>query len=247
MQTEGKRAFLHTVSDITDRKIAERALFESLSRTDEARWAAVDSVWRAVAAKDDYTAAHTIRVANFAVAVGSRLGLQIPSIEAISVAGRLHDVGKIAVPTEILNKKGELTAADWERIRIHPAVSADILEPLPFDSPIGLIAGQHHERIDGSGYPKGLAREELTIESRVLAVADVAEAMALPRPYRPALGVDAAVAELRRHRGTLFEPDVVDASISLLEGGYRLVTGPVSVESLAGVSELAALGKLTHN
>jgi putative nucleotidyltransferase with HDIG domain len=135
----------------------------------------------------------------------------------IHIAGLLHDVGKVAVPTEILSKPGKISQYEFSIIKNHPQVGYEILQKIDFPWPVTQAILQHHERMDGSGYPGGLRGEDIIIEARILGVADVVEAMSSHRPYRPALGLDSALGEIAKGRGTLYDPQVVDACLSILE------------------------------
>jgi putative two-component system response regulator len=167
--------------------------------------------------RDPYTAGHQHRVAQLACAIAARMGLTADIIEGIRIAGVLHDVGKIRIPVSILNRMGQLLDAEKEVIKIHPQISFEILKNIPFPWPCAQIVFQHHERLDGSGYPLGLRGEEMLLESKILAVADVTEATSSFRPYRPAQGIETGLVELRKHRGTLFDSEAVDACLELFE------------------------------
>ncbi len=205
--------------DITKRKMAEQELSRSFERVK----AILDSTLRAmgamVEARDPYTAGHNRRVAQLSVAIAHELGLSEDKIEGIHKAGLGHDIGKISVPAEILMKPTRLSAAEYLILRTHPRVSYDILKEIEFTQPVATIALQHHERINGSGYPLGISGHEILLEARIMAVADVVEAMSSHRPYRPALGIDKALAEINTQRGILYDPDVVDACSSLFAQG----------------------------
>jgi len=143
-------------------------------------------------------------------------------IAGLNVAGQLHDIGKIAIPSDILNKPGALSEGEFIVIRSHPEVSHDILKTIEFPWPVAQIAYQHHERLDGSGYPRGLKADEILIEAKILSVADVVEAMATHRPYRPSLGIDKALDEISKNRGRLYDPAAVDACLLLFkEKGFK--------------------------
>jgi putative two-component system response regulator len=167
--------------------------------------------------RDPYTAGHQARVAQLACAIAGKMGLSARITEGINIAGLLHDVGKIRIPVSILNRTGQLLDAEMEVIKIHPQISFEILKNIPFPWPCAQMVFQHHERMDGTGYPLGLRGDEMLLESRILAVADVTEATSSFRPYRPAQGVAAALKELREHRGTAYDRDAVDACLELFE------------------------------
>jgi len=165
--------------------------------------------------RDPYTAGHERRVAEIAVAVGAELGFDARRQEGLRVAGYLHDIGKITIPSEILSKPGKLSPIEYQLIQGHPQASYDVLKAVEFPWPVAEIALQHHERMDRSGYPQGLKGEAILLEARILAVADVVEAMSSHRPYRPGLGIDKALAEIERGRGSAYDPKVADACLGL--------------------------------
>ena len=169
--------------------------------------------------RDPYTAGHQQRVAQLACAIAKKMGLSPRIIEGIRIAGILHDVGKIRIPVSILNRTGKLLDAEMDILKIHPQISFEILKNIAFPWPCAQMVFQHHERIDGSGYPLGLRGDEILLESRILSVADVTEARSSFRPYRPAQGIETALTELREHRGTLYDADAVDACLDLFAGG----------------------------
>jgi len=178
---------------------------------------AVLALSRTVGFKDPYTARHQKEVARLACAIARRLGLSGERITGLRLAALVHDVGKVAVPSAILNKPGPLSKAEFMLVKTHPRVSHEILRTIEFPWPLGDIVLQHHERLDGSGYPGGCAGDEILLEARILGVADVVEAMASHRPYRPAPGIGKALEEISARRGVLYDPDVVDVCISLFE------------------------------
>jgi len=167
--------------------------------------------------RDPYTAGHQERVAGIAAAIATEIGLSPQQVEGIHFGSLIHDIGKVYVPAEILNRPGKLTELEFGLIKTHPEVGFDIVKNIPFPWPVAQMVHQHHERLDGSGYPQGLKGEEIMLEARILAVADVLEAMAAHRPYRAALGLDAAMKELERGRGTAFDAAVVDACLRLVK------------------------------
>lgn len=172
-------------------------------------------VARMVEMRDPYTAGHQKRVANLCVAIGKELGLSPHQLEGVQLAGSVHDIGKIMVPTEILCKPSKLTRIEYELIKQHSQAGYDILKNVAFPWPIARIVLEHHERMDGSGYPNEISGQNLLLESRIVTVADVVESMSAHRPYRPALGTVVALAEITRNRGTLYDCEVVDACLRL--------------------------------
>ena len=144
------------------------------------------------------------------------------------MAGLMHDIGKLAIPAEILSKPSALNAMEFSLIQSHPQAAFDILETVVFPWPIAQIVLQHHERVDGTGYPNGIAKDDILIEARILAVADTVEAMASHRPYRPALGIDLALEEIEKNRGTKFQPEIVDACLTLFRSGEFVFQDPAS-------------------
>jgi HD-GYP domain-containing protein (c-di-GMP phosphodiesterase class II) len=173
--------------------------------------------------RDPYTAGHERRVAEIAVAIGRDFGFDDRRLEGLRVAGYLHDVGKMTIPSEILSKPGKLSAIEFQLIQGHARASYDVLKDVEFPWPVAQVALQHHERIDGSGYPQGLKGEAIMLEARIMAVADVVEAMSSHRPYRPGLGIAKALAEIERGRGTAYDIQAADACLRLFrEKGYTV-------------------------
>jgi len=173
--------------------------------------------------RDPYTAGHERRVGQIAVAIGAELGFDVRRQEGLRVAGYLHDIGKITIPSEILSKPGKLSPAEFQLIKGHSQASYDVLKAVEWPWPVAQVALQHHERMDGSGYPQGLKGEGILVEAQIMAVADVVEAMSSHRPYRPGLGIDNALAEIERGRGTSYDADTADACLRLFrEGRYQL-------------------------
>jgi len=192
-------------------------LKESLLRMEEVLDGVINCLSATVEAKDPYTAGHQKRVTAIAVSIAEAMGLSEQQIEAIRMAGLIHDLGKIAIPAEILSKPGRLTDIEFSLIKTHSQVGFDILKDINFPMPIAEIVYQHHERMNGSGYPRGLKGEEIFLESRILAVADVVEAISSHRPYRPSLGMDKALEEISRNRGTFYDPDVADVCLKIMK------------------------------
>jgi HD-GYP domain-containing protein (c-di-GMP phosphodiesterase class II)/sensor domain CHASE-containing protein/putative methionine-R-sulfoxide reductase with GAF domain len=185
----------------------------------------LDGTVQAIAAvaehKDPYTAGHERRVVELSVAIGQEMGLKDSVIEGLKIAATLHDVGKIYIPAEILSKPGKLNSLEFSMIKAHPRYSYEVLSNIEFPWPIADIALQHHERIDGSGYPAGLKEKDILLEAKILAVADVVEAMASHRPYRPSLPIEEALAEIKKGRGKIFDAKVVDAALKIFKNGYK--------------------------
>lgn len=209
---QGKSASLKLVSDVTERRKAEVELSHSFEAT-------LNALSRATEARDPYTSGHQRRVTELAIAIARELGYSAAECGTLRIAGMLHDIGKIAIPAEILSKPSALTPVELELIRTHPQAAYEIIGDVAFPGPVAEIVLQHHERLDGSGYPRGLAGKQLLREACVLGVADVVEAMASHRPYRPALGIDVALEEIRAGRGTRYDAEVVDVCLRLFESG----------------------------
>jgi PAS domain S-box-containing protein/putative nucleotidyltransferase with HDIG domain len=211
-----------TFRDITERKRTEEALRQAFE-------GAVKALAHTVEARDPYTAGHQWRTTILACAIAMEMGLPQDRIDIIRIAGTLHDIGKIQVPVEILTKPTKLSEPEFSLIQTHPQVGQEIVKAVAFPGQVAEIIGQHHERLDGSGYPKGLKGDETLLEARILAVADVVEAMVSHRPYRPALGIDKALAEISRNRGILYDPQIADACLRLFtEKGFQFRDDPVS-------------------
>ena len=204
------------LEDITERK-------QNIARLRKTLGGAVQAIASLVETRDPYTAGHQRRVADLARAIATEMGLSGDQIDGIRIAGTIHDLGKISVPSEILTIPRKLTALEYSLIKNHPQSGYEILKDIEFPWPIARMIVEHHERINGSGYPNGLPGEDLLIESKILSVADVVEAMATHRPYRPALGIDAALSEITANRGILYDPEVVDACLRLFrDKGYQI-------------------------
>ena len=177
----------------------------------------VEAIGLTVEIRDPYTAGHQTRVAKIAYAIAVEMGLSKHKTEGVRIAGLIHDIGKMAVPAEILSKPGKITEHEFGIIKSHPEVGYNILKKIDFPWPIAQIVYQHHERMDGSGYPQGLSGKDILLEARIMAVADVVEAMASHRPYRPALGIDNALEEIEKNKDGVFEPEVVDACLRIFK------------------------------
>jgi PAS domain S-box-containing protein len=204
-----------TIEDVTVRKEAEVALTQSLERLRKVTGTIIDVMIMAVEARDPYTSGHQQRVADLARAIGTEMGLPEDQLDGLRVAGVVHDLGKISIPTEILTNPRKLTDIELQLVRTHSQIGYDLIKDIQFPWPIAQMILQHHERLDGSGYPRGLRGEEIMLEARILMVADIVEAISSHRPYRPALGVDKALEEIAQGRGTIYDADVVDVCLRL--------------------------------
>ncbi len=201
--------------DVTERMLAQRELKLSFEKVQRILEEIIQAISRIVEARDPYTAGHQQRVANLACAIATEMGLSKDQVDGIRMAGAIHDIGKLYVPAEILSKPAKLSDAEMAIVRTHPQVGYDILKGIEFPWPVAEMVLQHHERMLGDGYPAGLKGEEILIEARILAVADVVEAMSSHRPYRPALGIKKALEEISTYRGHYYDPVVVDACVEL--------------------------------
>lgn len=206
---------LVVVRDISSRIQAEKEAAESWQKLERALEGTIQALALTIEIRDPYTAGHQRRVSQLAAAIAKKMGLTEDQVRAIRVAGDIHDIGKISIPAEILSRPARLNQVEFEIIKTHPQVGYDILKKVNFPWPVAQIVLQHHERIDGSGYPSGLRSDEILPEARIIAVADTVEAMASHRPYRPALGVEKALIEILRFKGILFDSDAVDACLYL--------------------------------
>ncbi len=206
---------LASLSERAERARSQQKLGQSMEQLRAAIAGAVQAIALTVESRDPYTAGHQQRVADLAQAIAVEMCLPARQIDGISMAGAIHNLGKIHVPAEILSKPVKLTRAEMEIMRSHPQISYEILKTIEFPWPIADIVLQHHERMDGSGYPNGFSGNDILLEARVLAVADVVEAMSSHRPYRPALGEQLALMELSRGRGRLFDEYVIDSCLRL--------------------------------
>jgi PAS domain S-box-containing protein len=217
---DGKGKIVGTIlfgEDITQRMEAEHGLKLSYEALHRALEGSVNAIAKIVEMKDPYTAGHQARVAELAAAIARELKLPEDRVDYIHTAARMHDVGKIYVPSDILSKPGKLTRIEFEIIKTHAQGSYDILKSIDFPGPVALIALQHHERLNGSGYPNGISDDAIIPEARILAVADVVEAMISYRPYRPALGIDKALEEIIKGKDELYDGDAVSACVRLFQ------------------------------
>jgi PAS domain S-box-containing protein/putative nucleotidyltransferase with HDIG domain len=220
---DGKRIIVGMAQDITDKVHIEETIRDYTLRLEHAVIGTVDAVSLMVELRDPYTAGHERRVGELAAAIAAEMGLDTFVQRGLRIAGALHDVGKIVVPAEILSKPGRLVPAEFELIKGHAQQGYEILKGVDFPWPVAEVARQHHERMDGSGYPRGLKGEEIILEARILAVADVVESMGSHRPYRPTLGVEKALDEIERNGGRFYDPHVTAACLRLFrEKNYSI-------------------------
>jgi PAS domain S-box-containing protein/putative nucleotidyltransferase with HDIG domain len=219
----GHPAVIGLMQDVSEKKRAEEQIQRYVKQLEDSFMRTIEVATTLVEMRDPYTAGHEKRVALLAVAIGTELGLDAHRIEGLRVGGYIHDIGKIIIPAEILSKPGKLSEIEYMMIKGHPQAGYDILKNVDFPWPVADIAYQHHERMDGSGYPRGLKGEEILLEARITAVADVVEAMAAHRPYRPGIGIEQALAEIERGSGSHYDPAVAAACLRLFrEKDFKL-------------------------
>ncbi len=226
--TEEDVELLGALANVAAVAIQNAELFHSLVRANaqlkSTLYGAVTAIAMTTEIRDPYTAGHQRRVAELACAIASELGLEEERIDGLRMATLLHDIGKLAVPAEILARPARLSEAEMSLVRMHPTVAHEILQIVDSPWPLDEIVHQHHERLDGTGYPRQLRGDEILLEARILAVADVVEAMCSHRPYRPAIGVDAALAEIEQHGITRYDSDVAAACVRLFRTGQFAFT-----------------------
>jgi len=209
--------FRGIVRDITELKLMDIERQESLVQLRKSLEATIHAMAATVESRDPYTAGHQKRVADLAYAIAGELKMEQTRMEGLRMASTIHDLGKISIPAEILTRPAKLTAIEYEIVKPHAQSGYDILKDIDFPWPIARIILEHHERIDGSGYPRRLKGSDLLLESKILTVADVVEAMASHRPYRPSLGIELALDEIVKNRGVLYETEIVDACLRLFK------------------------------
>ena len=211
----GKPATLNFIKDVTEHKILEQEREESFRRIQDTLAATVHAIATIVETRDPYTTGHQRRVSVLAEAIADEMGLSAERKEFIVTAAVMHDIGKLSIPAEILSKPSKLSSIEYDLIKTHPEAGYNILKDINFPWPVALVILQHHERMNGSGYPNNLKGDDILLEARIIAVADVVEAISSHRPYRPMLGVDFALNEISQNRGILYDPDAVDACLKL--------------------------------
>jgi PAS domain S-box-containing protein len=223
VQHLGQKIVIASVRDITERKKAEERLQETLESLRKALGTTIQVMVSAVESRDPYTAGHQVRSANLARCIATEMGLPQEKIEGLRMAGSIHDIGKLSIPAEILSKPTKLTNIEFSLIKEHSRKGYEMLKDVESPWPLADIVYQHHERMDGSGYPRNLKGDDILMEARIMAVADVVEAMASHRPYRPGLGIDAALNEIEKNRGIFYDDAVAGACLKLFkEKRYNL-------------------------
>jgi len=212
----------NTLAGIIKRKRAEEKLKQTLESLRKAFGTIIQVMVAAVESRDPYTAGHQNRSADLALAIATEMGLPQEKIDGIRMAGAIHDIGKLSIPAEILSKPTKLSEIEFSLIKEHSRKGYEMLKDVESPWPLAQIVYQHHERMDGSGYPRHLKGKEILMEARILAVADVVESMASHRPYRPGLGLNAALEEIENNKGTLYDADAVDACLRIFrEKGFQ--------------------------
>jgi putative nucleotidyltransferase with HDIG domain len=234
-QSKKRRSRLDEVKSITafeqkhyeaQAKMLDKKLHELEEQHAKVRKGLVDmikAVGLTIEKRDPYTAGHQQRVSEIAVLIARELGWDEKRIEGVKLGALVHDIGKLAVPIEILSKPGKLLPIQFDLIKMHPEEGYEILKDIEFPWPIAQIILQHHKRIDGSGYPQGLRDDQILDEAKIIGIADVVEAIASHRPYRPALGVDVAISEIEKYKGTLYDAHIVDTCVKILHENKDLL------------------------
>ena len=210
------------IEEINNRKRLEEEFKQSIKKLQKSMRGIIQTLSVAIESKDSYSIGHQKRVAKLARCIAEEMGLPKDRIEGVSIAATLHDIGKISIPTEILNKSDQLSEDEFNMIKTHPRLGYDILNEIEFPHPVAQIVLQHHERLDGSGYPSGLSGKDILLEAKILGVADVIDAMLSPHLYRQALGLDKVLDEISRNRGILYDFNVVYACLVVFnEKGFK--------------------------
>ncbi|HRE13012.1 MAG TPA: HD-GYP domain-containing protein, partial [Usitatibacteraceae bacterium] len=209
--------------DVTESRESRDHISRYVERLERAMLHTVEAVSAMGELRDPYTAGHQRRVGELAAAIGEAMGLPAPDVKGLRIAGYLHDIGKVSIPAEFLTKPKRLTPTEFALVKSHARSGFEIIKNVDFPWPVALTVLQHHERLDGSGYPDGIAGEAIILPARIMAVADTVEAMASDRPYRAGLGIEAALAEVESQAGRLFDAQVVAACLALFrDKGYRI-------------------------
>jgi PAS domain S-box-containing protein len=211
-----------TIDDITKYRQAEEKIKQGLKQLEKNLDDTIKTMSLVVEARDPYTAGHQQKVARLSCAIAEKLNLSEAHIRGIQTAGAIHDIGKIYVPADILSKPGKLSSIEMQLLRTHSQAGYDIMKNIEFPWPVARIILEHHERMDGSGYPDGRSKNAILLESMIIAIADVVDAMASHRPYRPALGLEKALEEIEKNKGLLYDTDAVNACLMLFREGFQL-------------------------
>ncbi|MBU4349791.1 PAS domain S-box protein [bacterium] len=214
---QGRKAILGNFKDITEIKRVEKELEQSYRKLQETMQDTIKVIAKVIEVKDPYTAGHQYRVCQLATHIAKELKFLPDKLEGIRIAALVHDIGKISIPVEILSKPTKLNEIEYRLIKDHSQIGYDILKTIDFPWPVAEIVLQHHERLDGSGYPNNLKGDKILPEARIMGVADVVEAMSSHRPYRPALGIDKALEEISQNKGILYDPEMVDACLKIFK------------------------------
>jgi putative nucleotidyltransferase with HDIG domain len=223
MNISGEACIIFILQDITDHLRMDVELRRTLESLRKAVGTTIQVMISAIEMRDPYTAGHQSRVADVARAIATDMGLSQEKIDGIRMAGTIHDIGKLSIPAEILTKPTKLTNIEYSLIKEHSQSGYEMLKNVESPWPLAEIAYQHHERMNGTGYPRNMKGDEILLEARILAVADVVEAMASHRPYRASLGIEAALEEIEKNKGVLYDDAVVNACLKLFrEKGYKL-------------------------
>jgi PAS domain S-box-containing protein/putative nucleotidyltransferase with HDIG domain len=212
-----------TIDDITIHRHAEEKIKHGIKQLEKSMGDTIKAMSMVVETRDPYTAGHQDKVARLAAAIAKKMNLSEEQIRGIQTAGFIHDIGKMYIPADILSKPGKLSSIEMQLIRTHSQAGYDIMKDIEFPWPVARIILEHHEKMNGSGYPNGLSHNDILLESRIITIADVVEAMASHRPYRSAVGLNAALEEIEKNKGTLYDADGVDACLMLFrEEGFQL-------------------------
>ncbi len=212
------------LSDNTESILAEEKLRKSFTMLQKATEDIIQAISFTSEVRDPYTAGHQKKVCELAVAIGEEMNITEKQLQGVKYAAMIHDIGKISVPSDILSKPGKIGVSEFEVIKGHSQTGYELLNKIDFPWPISDIVHQHHERMDGSGYPNGLTKDEILLEARIISVADTVEAMTSHRPYRPALGIDVALEEITTNREKYYDPDVVDACVNIFSNGFQFTS-----------------------
>jgi len=218
---KGQEAFLLCFRDVTERKIAVENLKKAIEKEKTLLLQAVNVLSGIMEFRDPYTSKHQRRVAKLAIEIAKEMGFSGSLIEGIKISSLLHDIGKVYIPTDILTKPGELSEIEWEFIKMHPVYGANIVKDIEFPWNISKIILQHHERLNGSGYPNSLKEEEIIIEAKILSVADVVEAMTSHRPYRKKHSLNEALEEIKKYEDILYDKNIVNACLEIFKKGFN--------------------------